>query len=376
MRRKKTDTTKLQMYTRKDVVDNFFINYCKLFHTYLFDNDSIWNADETGSKQQEDHLYILSKTQSNIGSIQAKDKHHTTILPCVNGLGSFAPPLFIFQGTSYNAEDLKYFNHGESWATCTPSGFINGTIFLDWLKKFIDWLNTKRKKSDTHLLIIDNLKAHLTYDVLITAKQNNIEFLALPSNCTHIIQPLDVNLFKTFKSSLRNKLPEQITRLMVNYLSNQEFVKLVSEIWLDTFNIVKIKQSFELIGICPFNPKIVYDKMDKKSKMTISISENEIKITNSEIQKEENINNKNEPITHIKSNANNCEVLEELDAVKKQVATLQSQLFQLKSEITIRKRKNVSLKVTPSRIMTSNEAIEEAKIIKQKKAKKVVEDNI
>jgi hypothetical protein len=71
----------------------------------------------------------------------------------------------------------------------------------------------RRNKSDTHLLIIDNLKSHISYDILTTAKQNNIELLALPANCTHIIQPLDINLFKTFKSSLRDKLPERINEL-------------------------------------------------------------------------------------------------------------------------------------------------------------------
>jgi len=367
IRSKKTDIVKLDMYARKDIIKKFYTNYCKLYHMYLFEGDRIWNADETGSKQQEDHSFVLSNIQPNIGSIQAKNKHHVTILPCINGNGIFAPPLFIFQGASYNAEDLKLFNHGDSWATCTSSGFINEIIFLDWLKRFISWLDTKRSKSDIHLLIIDNLKAHLTYDILMTAKQNNIELLALPSNCTHIIQPLDINLFKCFKGSLRNKLPERITELMVNDLSNKEFVRLVSDLWLDTFNTEKIKKSFELVGICPLNPNIVYDKMDKKIKLNTQ-PKIQINISASTTQQNDDTNKKDLAI-NTKSSSFNHEILEELIAVKKQVAILQSQLFQLKTETTITKRKNTNLKIIPSRIMTSDEAIEEAKVIKENKKK-------
>ena len=127
---------------------------------------------------------------------------------------------------------------------------------------------------------------------------------------------------------------------MVNYLPNQEFVKLVSELWLDTFNTIKIKQSFEFSGICPLNPKIVYEKMDKKLKTKIYISENQNDVQHfPEICQKKKENNKNDPVTHIKINIINNEVLKEIDALKKQVVTLQSQLFQMKSETVIKKRK-------------------------------------
>lgn len=109
---KKTDVVKQQMYSQKDTVETFFTNYCKLSNIHsLVEADRIWNADETGSKQQETHTYIMSKMQPNIGSLSSKNRYHTTILPCINANGNYSPPLFIFQGTSYGAEDLKYFNH-------------------------------------------------------------------------------------------------------------------------------------------------------------------------------------------------------------------------------------------------------------------------
>lgn len=92
-------------------------------------------------------------------------------------------------------------------------------------------------------MIIDNLRSHVSYKVILTAKENNIELLALPSNSTHIMQPLDINLFKILKSNLRDQLPERLTKLNVNYLKNQEFVKLISELWTKTFNVQNIQKS-------------------------------------------------------------------------------------------------------------------------------------
>lgn len=365
LRPKNTDILKQEMYSHKEIMKTFFDNYQELTAIYAFKPHQIWNADESGTKQQESHLYIMSQSQPNVGSQQSNVRCHTTLLPCINAIGQHAPPLFIFQGTSYGSEDLKFFNHGQAWATCTTSGFINEEIFLDWFKKFISWLNTTRNKSEKHLLLIDNLKAHCSYNILVTAKENNIELLALPANCTHIIQPLDINIFKIFKSRLRDKLPEELNRLMKTCLTNQEFVKLMSDIWSDTFNTLNIKRSFELIGICPFNPEIVYERMHNKTR---TIQPHLIINQRNENRVKKVVDNN--PITHVKSTKINSEILEEFDLVKKELINLQVQFTRLKSETVVKPQKNAIIKITPSRIMTSEEIIDNTKIAKQKKGGK------
>ena len=81
-------------------VNNSFLD--KSFCGRLLDesllNDLPANVDICG-ENGEYHSFVLSKKQSNIGSLQGNDNHHTTILPCINAKGEFAPPLFIFKGT-------------------------------------------------------------------------------------------------------------------------------------------------------------------------------------------------------------------------------------------------------------------------------------
>lgn len=227
-------------------------------------------------------------------------------------------------------------------------------------------MNLRRKKEDVHLLIIDNLKSHLTYDILRTAKENNIELLAFPANCTHIMQPLDINIFKIFKSKLRDKIPERITNLSVSYLSNIKFVELISDVWLEVFDTEIIKRSFQLTGIHPLNDSLVYDRMDNKIKAN---SKENSKANINTDNKNEGLFHTNSPTTYTKSKNNTQELCEEFDAIKKTIVNLQIQILQLQNETLTKKRKEVNTKITPSRIMTSNEAIEEAKKAKDNKNK-------
>ena len=50
------------------------------------------------------------------------------------------------------------------------------------------------------LLVLDVHGSHITIGVIEYACSNNIHMLCLPSHTSHILQPLDVGVFKSFKS--------------------------------------------------------------------------------------------------------------------------------------------------------------------------------
>ena len=49
------------------------------------------------------------------------------------------------------------------------------------------------------LLIEDGHASHITIDVIELARANNIHLLCLPSHTSHILQPLDIGVFHSFK---------------------------------------------------------------------------------------------------------------------------------------------------------------------------------
>lgn len=50
------------------------------------------------------------------------------------------------------------------------------------------------------LLVLDGHGSHITINVIEFAKSNGIHLLCLPSHTSHILQPLDVGVFKSFFS--------------------------------------------------------------------------------------------------------------------------------------------------------------------------------
>jgi hypothetical protein len=95
-----------------------------------------------------------------------------------------------------------------------------------------------------------------------------IPFL-LPPHSTHILQPLDVGVFRAYKQHHGNEIYKAVLR------SNVKFDKLaflgVFQTFRDTaFKSSTIKHAFKRIGILPFNPAVVLDPAKKKHALEVA----------------------------------------------------------------------------------------------------------
>lgn len=78
--------------------------------------------------------------------------------------------------------------------------------FRDWF--MTTFLPHAKRLEGREVLIGDNLSSHLDEDVLKMCEENNISFVCLIPNSTHICQPLDVGFFRAMKSAWRSVLTE------------------------------------------------------------------------------------------------------------------------------------------------------------------------
>ena len=78
----------------------------------------------------------------------------------------------------------------------SDNGWITQEIYFEWFKFFIKSIPPPRPV----LLIKDGHGSHITLDVIELARKNDIHLLCLPSHTSHILQPLDIGVFKSFKS--------------------------------------------------------------------------------------------------------------------------------------------------------------------------------
>jgi hypothetical protein len=79
----------------------------------------------------------------------------------------------------------------------TPSGWFDGRTFEEWFLRMM--MPRLRKQEGKKALIGDNLSSHISVDVLKVCKENNVLFICLPLNATHLCQLLDMAFFGPMK---------------------------------------------------------------------------------------------------------------------------------------------------------------------------------
>lgn len=76
--------------------------------------------------------------------------------------------------------------------------------FEDYFKRIVlDWASSLPGKK---VVICDNLSSHLSVDVIEICERNDIKFVFIPANSTHLTQPLDVVFFGPLKKVWRKIL--------------------------------------------------------------------------------------------------------------------------------------------------------------------------
>jgi len=138
----------------KPVVMKFFKLLGELMDRYKFTPDRIYNCDETGisSVPKSKAKIIATKGRKQVGSITSAERGETvTVEMCMNSVGRYMPPLFIFPRQRHNMEFIRNAPPG-SYVEFHPSGWMQKSIFERWLQHFITFSNSS-KESPVLLLL-------------------------------------------------------------------------------------------------------------------------------------------------------------------------------------------------------------------------------
>jgi hypothetical protein len=107
--------------------------------------------------------------------------------------------LFILPGQSVPITIMDNSLVHDATVTTMPKAFMNGTLFVSWLKFFSDAVPAEVKRP--LLLIIDGCSSHISMEVVDESAHLQIRLVALPANATHLLQPLNVAVFGSFKEN-------------------------------------------------------------------------------------------------------------------------------------------------------------------------------
>ena len=216
----------------------------------------IFNVDEVGiSVVHKPGKVITEVGRKNVWSITSSEKgRNHTILCCVSASGFALPPFMIYPRKRMN-EKLKSGALPGTCFHCSDNGWITQDLYIRWFEFFLANIPPARPV----LLIEDGHSSHISIEVIEMAHANDIHLLCLPSHTTHILQPLDVGVFKSFKSHYYKECRRFLAAHPGRVITTEVIASLVAKAWPLAISPKNIMSGFRKSGAFPLNPGEVAD---------------------------------------------------------------------------------------------------------------------
>lgn len=222
---------------------------------------NIFNFDETNLTDDPSRKKcVVRRGLRRVEKKMAHSKQAFSIMFCGNATGNYIAPMVVYKVLSENIySSWKEGGPPDTVYASTKSGWFDTSTFETWF--FQIFLPHVIKLQGPKALIGDNLGCHFSVEVIKSCQQHDIRFVTLIPNTTHILQPLDVAVFRPAKIIWRKSL--QLFRNQCRNASTipkQQFPTLLYSLFqkLESKNLIS---GFEATGICPLNRQKVLIKL-------------------------------------------------------------------------------------------------------------------
>lgn len=247
----------------EEEIEEYFQNLARSLENVPPDN--ILNFDETNLTDDPGSIKCIYRRGIKYPErVLNTSKSAISIMFAGSASGTLLPPYVVYKGERLydqwcigGPKNTKY--------NRTKSGWFDAACFQDWFQRVaIPWA---RQLSGRKILIGDNLSSHIQIDIVRQCQHNDIRFVFLPANSSHLTQPLDVGFFRPLKCHWKQILTDYKVRNprngTVNKTSFPQLLKqLIEKISTNQENI--LKNSFRATGIVPLNPEAVLKKLPSR----------------------------------------------------------------------------------------------------------------
>jgi hypothetical protein len=141
------------------------------------------------------------KNARNFTVRAADNRQHFSLLFAINAGGTYLPPFYLFEGSRMPSDLLSGAPPGAAAFLDPKTSYMTKETFFLW---FRDHFLKKISSVRPQLLVCDGHESHFSLDLIILARESNIDILLLPSHTSHILQPLDKTVFSSFKQGWEN----------------------------------------------------------------------------------------------------------------------------------------------------------------------------
>jgi hypothetical protein len=103
-------------------------------------------------------------------------------------------------------------------------------------------------------------------DFIEYCDQNRILLAVYPPHSTHMLQALDVSMFKPLSTAYSNEVSAFMERSQgLTSMSKRDFFPLFYRAWQISFKETTILKAFEATGLLPFNPEVILKRFNTSS---------------------------------------------------------------------------------------------------------------
>lgn len=193
--------------SRADVTSNHLKTWHAEVYKYCEDNNllealndptRIFNVDEKGfiMTPKNEVVFAIKGQKTVYNRTQNDDKECLTALLGGNGAGMRTPPMLVYPNKRMPSNILLHLP--ANWSVgISDNGWQTQQTFFDYIKDvFCKWLIDAKIKLPV-ILFIDGHKSHISLTLSDFCSAHQIELVALYPNAAHIIQPMDVVVFKS-----------------------------------------------------------------------------------------------------------------------------------------------------------------------------------
>lgn len=236
----------------KDVHPKNILNY-----------DETCLVDDPGSS-----LLIFRRGEKRMERIMNTSKVSTSIMFAATAEGTMLDPYVVYKGDRLIGDWIEggpincHYN-------ITKSGWFEGSSFCNWVETVVIPFYRRQSANEPKVIIGDNLPSHMSIEIVKLCEEHNIRMVFLPPNSTHLLQPLDVAVFKPMKTAWKKILIKfkkgegRNYRSMPKYFFPKLLLQLLETIEEDFSKWAK--NGFSSCGIHPFNAAKVIQKIKKDS---------------------------------------------------------------------------------------------------------------
>lgn len=254
----------------EEIINNYFENLQTCLEGVPPSN--IINYDETNFTDDPGTIKVVVKRGSKHPErVIDNSKTSISVMIAASADGYIFPPYTVYKAKHIYPTWIEGGIPGSGYNR-NSSGWFDLIIFEEWWNTII--LPRLKKLDGPKVVIGDNLSSHVSYHVIRSCADNNIRFVLLPPNSTHICQPLDVAFFRPLKMEWRKVLTTWKEKNR-GVLPKSEFPKLL-RITLETVGYKESKNAiagFKASGIYPLDKEQVLKKIPKQKNEEEEVAE-------------------------------------------------------------------------------------------------------